>query len=111
MLFIKAVLSVRQVCYASTIRFITAQGLLAQATAKVDGMLLVSGLDLPQDYSNGDTPCVISISAGKRHLQEELQKCFPVLWNSDTNADLKVDIAILSPMMRLSLSIDCVVKT
>lgn len=48
------VLVVRRVYYESTIRLITAQSQLAQATAKVDGLLLVGGLDAPQDFTTGD---------------------------------------------------------
>ena len=49
------ILVVRRVYYESTIRLITAQGHLAQATAKVDGLLLVGRLDAPQDFTNGDS--------------------------------------------------------
>lgn len=48
------VLIVRRSFYESTIRFIAAQGELAQAGAKVDGLLLTGGLDAPQDYTDGD---------------------------------------------------------
>lgn len=48
------VLTVRRNYYDSSIRFIQSQGDLAQARAKVEGMLLDGGLDAPQDYTNGD---------------------------------------------------------
>lgn len=48
------VLVVRRVYYESTIRLIASQSQLAQATAKVDGLLLVGGLDAPQDFTTGD---------------------------------------------------------
>ncbi|TWU58668.1 Cobalt-zinc-cadmium resistance protein CzcC precursor [Rubripirellula tenax] len=48
------VLIVRRSFYESTIRFIDAKGKLAQASAKIDGMLLTGGLDAPQDYTDGD---------------------------------------------------------
>ncbi len=48
------VLIVRRSFYESTIRLIDARGNLAQAVAKVDGMLLSGGLDSPTDYTDGD---------------------------------------------------------
>ena len=48
------VLIVRRAYYESTIQYIRSQGLLAQAEAKVAGLLLTSGLDAPQDYTDGD---------------------------------------------------------
>ncbi len=48
------VLTVRRSYYDSNIRFIQSQGRLAQASAKVDGLLLTGGLDAPQDYTTGD---------------------------------------------------------
>ena len=48
------VLIVRRSFYDSTIRYIEAQGKLAQANARVDGLLLSGGLDAPQDYTSGD---------------------------------------------------------
>ncbi|QDS88376.1 Cobalt-zinc-cadmium resistance protein CzcC precursor [Rosistilla ulvae] len=48
------VLIVRRSFYDSMIRFIEAKGQLAQANAKVDGLLLAGGLDAPQDYTDGD---------------------------------------------------------
>ncbi len=48
------VLVVRRSYYDSNIRFIQARAQLAQASAKVDGLLLSGGLDAPQDYTNGD---------------------------------------------------------
>ncbi|TWT50752.1 Cobalt-zinc-cadmium resistance protein CzcC precursor [Rubripirellula amarantea] len=48
------VLIVRRSYYESTVRFIEAKGQLAQASAKVDGLLLTGGLDAPQDYTDGD---------------------------------------------------------
>ncbi|MDA8746514.1 hypothetical protein N9N28_17965, partial [Rubripirellula amarantea] len=46
------VLIVRRSYYESTVRFIEAKGQLAQASAKVDGLLLTGGLDAPQDYTD-----------------------------------------------------------
>ncbi len=48
------VLVVRRVYYESTIRLIAAQGQLAQAVAKVDGLVLLGGLDAPKNYTTGD---------------------------------------------------------
>lgn len=48
------VLTVRRNFYDSNIRFIQSQGRLAQASAKVDGLLLTGGLDAPLDYTNSD---------------------------------------------------------
>ena len=48
------VLIVRRSYYASMIRLIQSRGSLAQAAAKVDGLLLTGGLDSPTDYTNGD---------------------------------------------------------
>ncbi|QDV59426.1 TolC family protein [Rosistilla oblonga] len=48
------VLIVRRSYYDSMMRFIEAKGQLAQANAKVDGLLLTGGLDAPQDYTDGD---------------------------------------------------------
>jgi cobalt-zinc-cadmium efflux system outer membrane protein len=48
------VLTVRRNFYDSNIRFIQSQGRLAQASAKVDGLLLTGGLDAPLDYTTGD---------------------------------------------------------
>jgi cobalt-zinc-cadmium efflux system outer membrane protein len=47
-------LVVRRNYYESRIRFIQAQGRLAQANAKIEGLLLTGGLDAPIDYTNGD---------------------------------------------------------
>jgi cobalt-zinc-cadmium efflux system outer membrane protein len=48
------VLTVRQNYFSSNIRFIEAQGKLAQASATVDGLLLTGGLGTPVDYTDGD---------------------------------------------------------
>ena len=48
------VLIVRRSFYESSIRLIEAQGRLAQAVAKVDGLLLTGGLDSPRDFTDGD---------------------------------------------------------
>jgi cobalt-zinc-cadmium efflux system outer membrane protein len=48
------VLVVRRSFYESSIRLIEAQGQLAQATAKIDGLLLTGGLDAPRDFTDGD---------------------------------------------------------
>ncbi len=48
------VLTVRRNFYDSNIRFIQSQGRLAQASAKVNGLLLTGGLDAPLDYTNSD---------------------------------------------------------
>ncbi len=48
------VLVVRKSYYESRIQLIAVQGQLAQATAKVDGLLLTGGLEAPADYTNGD---------------------------------------------------------
>lgn len=48
------VLIVRRSYYESMIRFIEAKGQLAQASAKVDGLVLTGGLDDPQDFTDGD---------------------------------------------------------
>lgn len=48
------VLIVRRSFYESSIRLIQAKGNLAQAEAKIDGLLLTGGLDAPRDYTDGD---------------------------------------------------------
>lgn len=48
------VLIVRRSFFDSAIRLIEAQRRLAQATAKVDGLLLTGGLDSPRDFTDGD---------------------------------------------------------
>ena len=48
------VLIVRRSFYESSIRLIEAKGNLAQAEARVDGLLLTGGLDSPQNYTTGD---------------------------------------------------------
>jgi len=48
------VLIVRRSYYESSIRLIMAKGDLAQAAARVDGLLLTGGLDSPVDYTDGD---------------------------------------------------------
>lgn len=48
------VLIVRRSFYDSMIRFIEAKGQLAQANAKIDGLLLTCALDEPTDYTDGD---------------------------------------------------------
>jgi cobalt-zinc-cadmium efflux system outer membrane protein len=48
------VLTVRRNYYDSTIRFIQAQGKLAQARANINGLVLTGGLDAPTDYTTGD---------------------------------------------------------
>lgn len=48
------VLIVRRTYYESTIRQIVAKGQLAQAAARIDGLLLTGGLDAPTDYTDGD---------------------------------------------------------
>lgn len=48
------VLIVRRNYYESMMRLIDAKGQLAQATAKVDGLVLTGGLDAPQDFTSGD---------------------------------------------------------
>lgn len=48
------VLIVRRSFYESSLRLIKAKGSLAQAEAKVDGLLLTGGLDAPKDYTDGD---------------------------------------------------------
>ena len=48
------VLIVRRSFYESSIRLIRAKGNLAQAAAKVDGLLLIGGLESPTDYTDGD---------------------------------------------------------
>ena len=47
------VLVVRRNYYDSTIRFIQAQGRLAQVNANIEGLLLTGGLDAPKDYTSG----------------------------------------------------------
>lgn len=47
------VLIVRRSFYESTIRLIQARGNLAQASARVDGLLLTGGLQSPTDYTDG----------------------------------------------------------
>jgi outer membrane protein, heavy metal efflux system len=49
------VLIVRRTFYEATVRFIAAKRELAQADAKVDGLLLTGGLDAPEDYTDGDS--------------------------------------------------------
>ncbi len=48
------VLIIRRAYYESAIQLIQAKGRLAQAAAKVDGLLLTGGLDSPTDLTNGD---------------------------------------------------------
>jgi outer membrane protein, heavy metal efflux system len=48
------VLVVRRSYYEATVRLIAVRRDLAQATAKVDGLLLTGGLDQPADYTDGD---------------------------------------------------------
>ncbi|QDT08690.1 TolC family protein [Stieleria marina] len=48
------VLILRKSFYESSIRLIQAKGTLAQASSKVDGLLLTGGLDSPTDYTDGD---------------------------------------------------------
>ncbi|MBL8856304.1 MAG: TolC family protein [Planctomycetaceae bacterium] len=48
------VLVVRRSYYEATVRAIQSQGQLAQAAAKVTGLLLSGGLDSPADYTTGD---------------------------------------------------------
>ncbi len=48
------VLTVRRNYFDSSIRYIESLGKLAQAQAKIDGLLLDGGLDAPQDYTDGD---------------------------------------------------------
>jgi cobalt-zinc-cadmium efflux system outer membrane protein len=48
------ILVVRRSYYEATVQLIAAQGQLAQASAKVDGLLLTGGLDAPVDYTAGD---------------------------------------------------------
>lgn len=48
------VLVVRRSYYEAAVRSIHAQGQLAQAASKVDGLLLTGGLDSPTDYTAGD---------------------------------------------------------
>ncbi|MEO8271661.1 MAG: TolC family protein, partial [Aureliella sp.] len=48
------VLVVRRSYYESRIQLIAVQGQLAQASAKVEGLLLTGGLDAPADFTNGD---------------------------------------------------------
>lgn len=48
------VLVVRQRYFDSVIAYIQSQGELAQANAKIDGLLLTGGLDAPVDYTSGD---------------------------------------------------------
>ncbi|MDP1561366.1 MAG: TolC family protein [Pirellulaceae bacterium] len=48
------VLIVRRSYYEAAVRLINAQGQLAQAASKVDGLLLTGGLDSPTDYTSGD---------------------------------------------------------
>lgn len=45
---------VRRSYFESSLKFIQSKAQLAQANAKVDGLLLTGGLDSPQDYTNGD---------------------------------------------------------
>lgn len=49
------VLVVRRVFYDATIRLIVARGELAQANARIEGLLLSGGLDAPIDYTAGDS--------------------------------------------------------
>lgn len=48
------VLIVRQRYYESAVQLIAAKGNLAQATARIDGLLLTGGLEAPVDYTDGD---------------------------------------------------------
>lgn len=48
------ILVVRRSYYDSRIQMIAVQGQLAQAGAKVDGLLLTGGLEAPADFTNGD---------------------------------------------------------
>lgn len=48
------VLILRRNYYDSSVKLIQAKGQLAQAAAKVDGLLLTGGLDSPQNYTDGD---------------------------------------------------------
>jgi cobalt-zinc-cadmium efflux system outer membrane protein len=48
------VLVIRRSSFDSSVRLVQAQGRLAQAAAKVDGLLLTGGLDAPADYTSGD---------------------------------------------------------
>ena len=49
------VLIVRKSYFESNIQFIQSRAQLAQANAKIEGLLLTGGLDAPQDYTNGDS--------------------------------------------------------
>ena len=48
------VLIVRRRYFDSTLAFIQSQAKLAQANAKIEGLLLTGGLEAPQDYTSGD---------------------------------------------------------
>lgn len=48
------VLVIRQRYFDSMIAYIQSQGQLAQANAKIDGLLLTGGLDVPEDFTSGD---------------------------------------------------------
>jgi cobalt-zinc-cadmium efflux system outer membrane protein len=48
------VLILRRTYFESMIRLIESKSQLAQAAAKIDGLLLTGGLDAPQDYTVGD---------------------------------------------------------
>jgi cobalt-zinc-cadmium efflux system outer membrane protein len=48
------ILIVRRSFFESSLRLIQAKGNLAQAEAKVEGLLLTGGLDSPKDYTDGD---------------------------------------------------------
>ncbi|TWU39401.1 TolC family protein [Novipirellula artificiosorum] len=47
-------LVIRRSFFDSSIRLVQAKGRLAQAAAKVDGLLLTGGLEAPTDYTDGD---------------------------------------------------------
>ncbi len=47
-------LVIRRSFFDSSIKLVQAKGRLAQAAAKVDGLLLTGGLEAPTDYTNGD---------------------------------------------------------
>ena len=49
------VLIVRKSYFESNLQFIQSRAQLAQANAKIEGLLLTGGLDAPQDYTNGDS--------------------------------------------------------
>jgi cobalt-zinc-cadmium efflux system outer membrane protein len=49
------VLIVRKSYFESNLQFIQSRAQLAQANAKIEGLLLTGGLDAPQDYTSGDS--------------------------------------------------------